>query len=170
MGDPETDRKEEVTKTDPELVSLLQDLEEQKPKQELAPPAAPPPPQPAQSVPVEATQTDAVQEAAEIVRNFCDVRDEILRNYRSDRGQAEDAIQRFIGQIQAGIITQAVIDGYVQSLRIKTDVNSNAIRLLDSIARLLSAGKSGNMFISQQGLSPADLQKILNAPQYPDEK
>jgi hypothetical protein len=104
-----------------------------------------------------------------IVDNFNFVRDEIFQNYKSDRAQAEEAIQRFIRAMESGEATQAIVEGYVQSLRIKTDINANAIGMLDAIARFLAAGKGSNLFVQQVGIDPKELMTVLNAAPYPDE-
>jgi hypothetical protein len=164
--------EKEVLVVDPELVDLLADLEKE-PAAELA---TVPEPVPAAPIPVASVKAEpeVVQEGAddvrEILSNFRNIRNAIFENYKKDRDQAEEAIQLFLKSVRAGSVTQAVIDGYVKALGIKADINANAIGLLDSQARLLSAGKGGALFIQQLGISPKELTEILRAPPYPDEQ
>jgi hypothetical protein len=172
MGEPKPETP--VPAVDPELVGLLDELEkEPEPKAELV---KVPEPTPAASVPVAQVQVEpeVVQEEAndvrEILTNFRDIRNEIFRNYKKDRDQVEEAIQLFLKSVKSGTVTQAVVEGYVKAIGIKAEINANAIGLLDSQARLLSAGKGGALFVQQLGLDPKELTKILTAPLYPDEK
>jgi hypothetical protein len=171
MDEPKP-KEETALAVDPELVNLLEDLEKE-PKAESV---TVPEPAPAAVVPVAQVQVEpeVVQAEAndvrEILTNFRDIRNEIFKNYKNDRAQVEEAIQLFLKSVGTGVVTQAVIEGYVKALGIKADINANAIGLLDSQARLLSAGKGGALFIQQLGLDPKELTKILTAPLYPDEK
>jgi len=172
MDEPKP-KEETALAVDPELVDLLEDLEKE-PKAELAP--IPEPVPAAAAIPVAQVQVEpeVVQAEAndvrEILTNFRDIRNEIFQNYKKDRDQVEEAIQLFLKSVGAGVVTQAIIEGYVKALGIKADINANAIGLLDSQARLLSAGKGGALFIQQLGLDPKELTKILLTPRYPDEQ
>jgi hypothetical protein len=171
MDEPKP-KEETALAVDPELVDLLEDLEKE-PKAESV---TVPEPAPAAVVPVAQVQVEpeVVQAEAndvrEILTNFRDIRNEIFKNYKNDRAQVEEAIQLFLKSVSKGVVTQAIIEGYVKALGIKADINSNAIGLLDSQARLLSAGKGGALFIQQLGLDPKELTKILLSPPYPDEQ
>jgi hypothetical protein len=172
MDEPKP-KEETALAVDPELVDLLEDLEKEPKAESVTVPA----PVPAASVPVAQVQVEpeVVQAEAndvrEILTNFRDIRNAIFENYKNDRSQVEEAIQLFLTTVKGpGPVTQAVIEGYVKALGIKADINANAIGLLDSQARLLSAGKGGALFIQQLGLDPKELTKILLTPRYPDEQ
>jgi phosphoglycolate phosphatase-like HAD superfamily hydrolase len=180
---------DEEIAADAELVNMLSSLEsepkpqnvpEEPPSQQVVETApalieAPMPQQATEAVPAPTeaipalAPLDATEDAQEIIKNFRSVRDEILSNYRGDRSQVETAIQLFQQHIRNGVVTQGVTDGYVKALGIKADINSNAIRILDSIARLLAAGKSNGLFVQQIGFGAGDLSKLLKEPLYPDE-
>lgn len=174
--DDQKDQKPDapIPAVDVELVDLLDELEgEKEPKAEVA---TVPEPAPAAIIPVaqvvsepEAAQAEA-NDVREILTNFRDIRNEIFKNYKKDRDQVEEAIQLFLKNVKSNVVTQTVVEGYVKALGIKAEINANAIGLLDSQARLLSAGKGGALFVQQLGLDPKELTKILMAPLYPDEK
>jgi len=51
----------------------------------------------------------------------------------------------------------------VSALRAKAEINANATRLLDSIAKVLSAGKGMNIFVQQNVQSDEqELEDLLN--------
>jgi len=108
-------------------------------------------------------------EIRQLLVDFENIKGEILKNYRSDRDQVESAIKQFENNIKAGVVNRAVIEGFVNSLKIKADINSNAIKILDAQAKLLAAGRGTNIFIQSQGIDPKSLDVLLNAPAYPDE-
>jgi hypothetical protein len=169
----------EGIETDPELIKLLSELPESVDKSrpggiapaqtELAPVSVPPV-IPKVPVPTAAPASDEDDEIKKILSSFAELKDEIFRNYKGDRGQVEIAIQAFKKAIDDGKATQAVIEAYVQALRIKSDINSNAIRMLDSTARMLAAGKGTSVFIQNSGISAQQLEVILSSPLYPDEQ
>jgi hypothetical protein len=173
----ETDAKEETSQADQELVGLLDSLDEQPNKPEPAP--KPPEEKPLKApepVPTSAVTTTVQEEKppgpdiGAILANFCEIRDEIFGNFRNDRKQTAEILQKFEEQIKEGAVTTAVLEAYVSTLRIRTDINTNAISMLDSITRLLAAGKNNSVFVQNSAMTPQDLEKILKAPPMPDEQ
>ena len=163
QGSQQDSPQDNPTETDPELVKLLNDLkgEGEVIKPELVPDS--PPVQPEVVI-----QGDDIDKIQKIINDFEGIRDEIITNYRSDRNQVEKAIKEFEQRMSEGT-TKVVVESYVNALRIKADINANAIKMLDATAKLLSAGKSTNI-VQAQGIGPQDLEKILSTPAYPDEK
>jgi len=171
------DNTEDNIGTDPELVNLLSDLQGESEDDTVdsgenapAPPAAPVTPAPVLT-PVSQPSEDEDNEVRELLTNFKDMREEILANYRGDRSQVEGAIKRLEDAIIDGNATEAIVDNYIKAISVKADINSNAIKILDSIAKLMSAGKGTNIFIRNEGgISANELERILNAPKCADEK
>jgi hypothetical protein len=175
---------------DTELVELLDSLTKERSKGALPAPALSvptngtpvEPPKPAPPAPTkdlapinEPASVDVIQNAEDdevrkLIGSFVGIRDEILGNYRNDRTDVDRAISKFRETVEGGgEVTTAVVEGYVNALKVKADINSNAIRMLDAVARFLAAGKGTNIFVQNQGISAKDLDAILNAPAYPDE-
>lgn len=114
-------------------------------------------------------QEDEVQK---IFKKFLDVSNTILLNYSADRNQIEKTIQYLDTMTQMGPKSGRVyIEMLVAALRTKAETNTNAVKLLDAMAKLLSAGKGTQIFVQQnQASAPSDLAKLLETPEYPDEK
>lgn len=103
--------------------------------------------------------------------------DEIIDNQRSDREQIDNAIQYLDGVIKKAVeeeekMSPIYVDAWARLLQAKADVNANASKVLDSVAKLFSAGK-GNELILNLGLSSSgdlDLEELLRQKQYEDEQ
>lgn len=117
------------------------------------------------------TPTDANGELQHLLSQFKNVADTVLNNYNADRNQIEGVIQFLDQMVQMGPKTPRVyVEMLVAALRTKTETNTNAVKLLDSLAKLLSAGKGTSVFVNQgQSFDSSDLKKLLDAPAFPDE-
>jgi hypothetical protein len=111
-------------------------------------------------------------EVQKIFKKFLDISNTILLNYNADREQIEKTIQYLDTMTQMGPKSGRVyIEMLVAALRTKAETNTNAVKLLDAMAKFLSAGKGTQIFVQQnQASAPSDLVKLLETPEYPDEK
>lgn len=111
-------------------------------------------------------------ETQKIFKKFLDISNTILQNYNADRQQIEKTIEYLDNMTQLGPKSGRVyVEMLVAALRTKAETNTNAVKLLDAMAKFLSAGKGTPIFIQQnQGVAPTDLAKLLEAPEYPDER
>jgi len=113
-------------------------------------------------------QKDEVQQ---LVSRFKQIADVILTNYNSDRDQIEDTIKHLDSIVQMGPkVPRVYVEMLVSALRVKTETSGNVVKLLDSLAKLLSAGKNTQIFTASVNTSPADLKALLDVPRFPDEK
>lgn len=111
-------------------------------------------------------------EAQRVFKQFMDISNDILNNYKADRAQIEQTIQYLEGMSQLGPKGGRVyVEMLVAALRTKAETNTNAIKLLDAMAKMVSAGKGTPIFVQQnQGVAPAELAELLKLPKYLDEK
>lgn len=103
--------------------------------------------------------------------------DNIIKNHKADRDQVEEAIRLIEKKVKDSIdsgakINSTYLDVYARLLQTKTDINAMAPKALDSVAKLISAGK-GNDLIVNLGVSSnsgIDLEKLLQQKAYEDEQ
>jgi hydrogenase maturation factor HypF (carbamoyltransferase family) len=98
---------------------------------------------------------------------------EIIHNQHSDREQANSAIQIVQTQINQMIQngnTKGIgvyLDAWARLLQTKAEINANAPRSMDSIAKLLSAAKSNDLIINIGGgaaQGTLNLEALLSQP------
>lgn len=112
-----------------------------------------------------------------LVSKFGSTVDIIIQNQSKDRDQLEDAIGYFENEVKEARksnqrVSPAMIEAWTKLLQTKTEVNTNASRVLDSVARLISAGKGNDLVINLNQAKSAnelDLNAILAQPAYDDE-
>jgi ABC-type transporter Mla subunit MlaD len=105
------------------------------------------------------------------INKFNDVASKVLDNYDADRGQLEETIQFLDDVVKSGSANKVYVEMLVAALRTKTDTNTNAVKLLDAIAKIVSASKNTPLFVqNNQTNVQADLSKLLDCPEYPDEQ
>jgi len=111
-------------------------------------------------------------EAQRVFQKFMDIANDILNNYKADRAQIEQTIQYLEQMSQLGPKGGRVyIEMLVAALRVKTDASMNAVKVMDAMAKMVSAGKGTPIFVQQnQGVAPAELAELLKLPKYTDEK
>lgn len=111
-------------------------------------------------------------EAQRVFKQFMEISGDILNNYKADRAQIEQTIQYLEQMANLGPKGGRVyVEMLVAALKTKAETNTNAVKILDAMAKMVSAGKGTPIFIQQnQGAAPADLAKLLDIPKYPDEK
>ena len=102
----------------------------------------------------------------------------IAENQVADREQIEKAIVFYEQQVKNGALTalaaRPFVEGWVALLGTKAEINANATSLLDSISKLLAAGKANELVNinigGKEGSGDFDLEKLLGQPPKEDEK
>ena len=79
---------------------------------------------------------------SKLLQRFMSVADTVLANHNADRAQIEQAID-FLGDIvKLGPKAPRVyVEMWVSAMRTKAETTANAVKLMDSFAKLLAAGK-----------------------------
>lgn len=94
----------------------------------------------------------------------------IIDNHAKDRDQIERGISLLDAMIRDAVtnnkkISPAYVEAWAKLISAKTEVNANATGVLDSIAKLLSAGKKNDLILNQTQVSGTlDLSKLLEQP------
>lgn len=110
-----------------------------------------------------------------ILAKFGTSLDLILANHTQDRAQIETTIQFVDTQIKAAVtgdkkISPMFIDALVRLLQTKAEINTNATSVLDSITKLLSAGKKNELLVNIGAKGgDLDIMKLLSQPRRDDE-
>jgi hypothetical protein len=113
------------------------------------------------------SEEDAVNR---VFQKFMSVAASILNDHNSDRTQLQETIKFLDDTVKAGNAQRVYVEMLVSALRAKVDTNANAVKLLDSFAKLLSAGKGTQLFVQQEiGVNAKELAALLKAAPYPDE-
>ncbi len=80
--------------------------------------------------------------------------EEIIDNYKKDREQAQEVIDRFMDVIvSGGKVPRVYLEKISDVVRAKNEIAQTAIRALDSLPKLISSTKGNNMFNSQVNMS-----------------
>jgi len=113
----------------------------------------------------------------QLVSKFSSTVETIIQNHKKDRSQLNDAITYFEEEVKEARksnkrLSSSMIDGWAKLLQTKTEINANASRVLDSVTRLISAGKGNDLIINlnQKAATDIDLDTLLNQPKYEDEE
>ncbi len=103
----------------------------------------------------------AKTEAAEIVpdlarpdvraffQQFQDIGNNILANYAADRDQIEVVVAHLMTIVvhnQDGKLSKTATENLVKALEVKSNTNTNAIKILDYISKAITAGKGMGVF------------------------
>ena len=94
---------------------------------------------------------------------------DILNRQKLDREEVQEAIDWFKNYVLTGDavvngrLSSAATEGWVKSLQVKSDINANASRVLDSVSKLIAASKNNDLLREQQsgGYDDSNLDKIL---------
>ena len=163
MGEGELIEEEEQ---DQELTELLALVEEDPVDDEpdLTPPDEPDRPS-TQPVPIVQTDTKNVRALESLFDQFASTAHSMLHNAAEDRGQLNEAIEILGNKVRSNDRVQgAVIEQWVNAMRAKADLNVSTTKLLDSIAKLLSAAKSNPIISGQDDIEDGDVDfdELLN--------
>lgn len=111
-----------------------------------------------------------------LVIDFGRTADQITQNYEKDRKEVGEALAYFAKEVKDARasgqkLPQAFIDGWVKLLAVKSEINTNATSVLDSVAKLLASAKNNNIIINMgdNQETTINLESLLNQDQKEDE-
>lgn len=112
----------------------------------------------------------------QLLSKFGNTVEQIIINQETDRKQIDDAIQFLEGVIKSARdkgekLSPVYVDAWTRLMQSKADVNANASKVLDSVAKLVSAGKGNELVIKNDSVSTGslDLESLLEQEKYEDE-
>ena len=106
------------------------------------------------------------EQLQKIAKQYGSVFEDIIRDCRKDREQAQEVIDRFMDVIAAGgQVPRIYLEKVSDAVRAKNEIALTAIKALDSLPKLISATKGNDMFTNNVGISldAAHLKEILEA-------
>lgn len=106
-----------------------------------------------------------------VIKKFGQVADQILNTYQQDRAQIQEAIDHYKDVVTTGgKVPRAYVEGWTQALQTLANTNSSAVKVLDSFAKFMAAGKNSEVFNKVNvNFNTADLLALLDKDKYPDE-
>jgi hypothetical protein len=190
LNKPEEAEELPEIQEDSELVDLLNSVSKsQKPPEQKALTAEPksvvepqlsPAPEPPPLPPATLTKVEVIKDdlgIKKLIGKFTDSVDVIISNQGADRQQAENTFAYLDNLIRTAFasnvkVSPSIIEAWVKSMQIKSDINANAVGALDSIAKLLAAAKKHDLIINLGGgadPSGIDLAALLAQPDDKDD-
>jgi len=99
----------------------------------------------------------------DLLESFKETDSKILTHFDEDRKEIQDVITHLRSRVFGDDKPQRVyVEMLVQALKIKSDTNANAIKLLDSKAKLLASGKPHFTGTQEEGTyNLSELEKLL---------
>ena len=97
-----------------------------------------------------------------------DVTKEVLQACRADRQEAQDVINMLRKEVNSAINkgqtpSRMFIDGLVKSVEVKAGINATAVKMMDSVAKVLASTKSGiNIQNNNLNVSEKELDELLS--------
>lgn len=97
-----------------------------------------------------------------------DVTTEVLQACRSDRQEAQDVINLLRKEVDDAINknkqpSRMFIDGLVKAVEVKAGINATAVKMMDSVAKVLASTKSGiNIQNNSLNVSEGELDALLS--------
>lgn len=158
-----------------ELDDLINQLDEDKPKEEQtasAQPAQVPAPQVLPPLAATLAQEPSFDQefVKELVSEYKSVGQEILTSWRADRAEAQDAIDLCKNEIEKAISANTTpgrvyVEGLIQAIEVKSSTNTNAVKLIETGSKLAAAIKgrisiNNNVTNISSGIN-AELNSIL---------
>lgn len=96
------------------------------------------------------------------------VADEVLQACRSDRQEAQDVINMLRNQCDQAhqknqLPARMYIDGLVKAVEVKANINTNAVKAMEAVAKMIAATKAGIMVNNNNlQVSGSELDEILS--------
>lgn len=96
------------------------------------------------------------------------VADEVLQACRSDRREAQEVINMLRGQCEQAHSknqppARMYVDGLVKSVEVKANINTNAVKVMEGVAKMIAATRAGlNIQNNNVNVSSAELDEILS--------
>ena len=97
-----------------------------------------------------------------------EVADEVLIACRNDRQEAQDVINMLKGQCDMAHEksippARMYVDGLVKAVEVKANINGNAVKVMEGVAKMIAATKAGvNVQNNNISVSGAELDEILS--------
>lgn len=174
----------------PQVQPVIEDLEdeiEEPPKPIIKPAIVEPeledppeviplrPIQPADLVQVKKDQPQDSIGVRTLLKQFGNSVEKILVDVEKDREQIESAITYFETTVRGTTDRKGIspyVDGWARLLQTKGEINVSRASVLDSIAKLVAAGKSNDLIINLGEVKKGslDLEQLLTQPLKDDEK
>lgn len=106
-----------------------------------------------------------------VISQYGDVAVSTLHNITNDRKRILRAIKAMRDVVeQGGKVPKAYIEGWIGGLATLSDTNGHAVKLLDSFAKFMAAGKNSEIFNNLSvNLDTETLTRLLETTSYPDE-
>lgn len=106
-----------------------------------------------------------------VISQYADVAVNTLKDIDKDRKRLLKAVRIMMDVVTSGgKVPRAYIEGYITALATLADTNGHKVKLLDSFAKFMAAGKNSEIFNNLSvNLDSATLMKLLETAQYPDE-
>jgi hypothetical protein len=111
------------------------------------------------------------EESTEVIKyldKMEEVADEVLQACRSDRQEAQDVINMLRSQCDAAHNksnqpARMYVDGLVKAVEVKANINGNAVKVMEGVAKMIAATKAGiNVQQNSLTVSGAELDEILS--------
>lgn len=116
----------------------------------------------------ESVDQEPVVDIARYLDKMEGVADEVLQACRSDRQEAQEVINMLRLQCdQAHSKNQPparmYVDGLVKSVEVKANINTNAVKVMEGVAKMIAATRAGlNINNNNVSFSSAELDEILS--------
>jgi hypothetical protein len=121
------------------------------------------------------TEDDATKDLSDkykgIIRQYSDVAGVMLKDLNNDRKRILRAVKACRDVVESGgKVPRAYIEGWIAALATLSDTNGHKVKLLDSFAKFMAAGKNSEIFNNLSvNLDTETLTKLLETTAYPDE-
>jgi hypothetical protein len=105
----------------------------------------------------------------EFIEKFKTVGDDIISNYKNDRGQIEEVVAHLMKIVihdQDRKLSRTAVENLVKALEVKSNTNANVIKILDSISKVIAAGKGLGVFTGVEGgddMTFEDMEELLES-------
>jgi len=124
---------------------------------------------------VEVQPADSAETPSVDVLRYLDkmegVAEEVLQACRSDRQEAQEVIdmlrqQCSLAQNKNQSPARMYVDGLVKAVEVKANINTNAVKVMEGVAKMIAATKVGSLNINNNNVtvSGSELDEILKNP------
>lgn len=181
---PKKPKKKKKPQPEPKLAEMPKAKKPE--KKEVAAPVEEPELVPAVIEQKEPPPSELIQEEEEgkeqagvrqLVMKFAGVVDEVLENNTENRKQLQEAIEYLDTQIKearesGAKLSPVFVEQWAKLMIAKAEINTNTSKVLDSVAKLVAAGKGNELVIVNNNMEKTgslDLESLLSQPAYEDE-
>tara|TARA_R110000868_G_scaffold118613_6_gene314567 strand:- start:14675 stop:15376 length:702 start_codon:yes stop_codon:yes gene_type:complete len=107
-------------------------------------------------------------EISRYLEKMDEVSEEVLQACRSDRAEAQDVINMLRAQCDAAhsknvFPARMYVDGLVKAVEVKANINTNAVKVMEGVAKMIAATKAGtNIQNNTLQVTGAELDELLS--------